>query len=223
VHLTLTLGLDLSIAGREGWDKSESFNGLETFNCRETFNCDVAQDLASASGLASANFRIKDVSPGMIVLDVEVMPDPFAPEKHLMAAKDLANQAVNTASKLRSGKITSRTVGVEVRHCKAADVRDVASLRNAPAEKNPGFCIFYFTLFYMCQKCTSLLYSPLEITRADWRVLQALSQPRSSGMLIFVCAYGIPKWPTTSTFDIVGSFVYFFVVLSSECIFFFNT
>jgi len=135
VHLTVTLGLDLSIAGREGWELSEM-----SFNCRETFNCDVAQDLASASGLASANFRIKDVSPGMIVLDVEVMPDPFAPGKHILAAKDLANQAVNAASKLRSGKITSRTIGVEVRHCKALDVRAVASLRNAPAETNPGFC-----------------------------------------------------------------------------------
>jgi hypothetical protein len=114
VHLTLTLGLDLSIAGREGWDKSESFNGLETFNCRETFNCDVAQDLASASGLPPANFRIKDVSPGSIILDMQVMPDPSAPGAHLLAAKDLAEQAADPSSTLSSGKITSHATGVEV-------------------------------------------------------------------------------------------------------------
>ena len=103
VQLILTLGLDFSIAGSEGSDKEEKFKR------------DVAEDLASASGLPPTNFRIKDVSPGSIILDVQVMPDPLAPGKHLLAAKDLADQAVDASSKLRSGKITSHVIEVEVR------------------------------------------------------------------------------------------------------------
>ena len=103
VQLILTLGLDLSIAGSEGSDKGEKFMR------------DVAGDLASASGLPSINFRIKDVYPGSIILDVQVMPDPLSPGRHLLAAKDLSDQAVDASSKLRSGKITSHVIGAEVR------------------------------------------------------------------------------------------------------------
>jgi hypothetical protein len=45
---------------------------------------------------------------------MEVMPDPLAPGTHLLAAKDLAEQAVDPSSTLRSGKITSHAIGVEV-------------------------------------------------------------------------------------------------------------
>jgi hypothetical protein len=103
VQLIFTLGLDFSMAGSEGSDKGEKFKR------------DVAEDLASASGLPSTNFRIKDASPGSIILDVQVMPDLLAPGKHLLVAKDLADQAVDASSRLRSGKITSHVIGVEVR------------------------------------------------------------------------------------------------------------
>jgi len=110
VELIMTLGLDFSVAGSDGSVK------------REKFQFDVAQDLASASGLPPANFRInfriKDVSPGSIILDMQVMPDPLAPGKHLEAAKYWAHQAVDISSKLRLGKITSHATGVEVRPSK---------------------------------------------------------------------------------------------------------
>jgi hypothetical protein len=108
VQLQMTLGLDFSMTGSEGSDK------------REKFKRDVAQDLASASGLPPANFRIRDVSPGSIVLDIEVMPDPLAPGMHLWAAKYLGEQvsvplqAADPSSTLRSVKITSHTTGVDV-------------------------------------------------------------------------------------------------------------
>jgi len=102
VQLIMTLALDFSMAGSEELDK------------REKFKRDVAQDLASASGLPAANFRIKDVSPGSIIVDVQVMPDPSAPGTHLLAVKDLAEQAADPSSTLRSGKITSHATGVEV-------------------------------------------------------------------------------------------------------------
>ena len=38
---------------------------------REEFKHDVAKDLAAASGLPAANFRIQDVSPGSIILDMQ--------------------------------------------------------------------------------------------------------------------------------------------------------
>jgi hypothetical protein len=102
VHLSMTLGLDFSTAGSEGSDK------------REQVMRDVSEDLASASGLPPANFRIKDVSPGSIILDMQVMPDPSAPGAHLLAAEDLAEQAADPSSMLRSGNITSHATGVEV-------------------------------------------------------------------------------------------------------------
>ncbi len=112
VQLIMTLALDFSMAGSEGLDK------------REKFKRDVAQDLASASGLPAANFRIKDVSniqnngriplDTSIILDMQVMPDPLAPGTHLLAVKDLAEQAADPSSMLRSGKITSHATGVEV-------------------------------------------------------------------------------------------------------------
>jgi hypothetical protein len=105
----MTLALDFSMAGIEGSDK------------REKFKRDVAEDLASASGLPPANFRIKDVSPGSIILDLEVMPDTLAPGTHILVAKDLAEQAANPSSALRSGKITSHATGVEVIPPKSAE------------------------------------------------------------------------------------------------------
>ena len=105
VQLIMTLGLDFSIAGSEGSDKGDKFKR------------DVAEDLASASGLPAANFRIKEVSQnnGSIILDMEVMPDPLSPGTHILAAKDLAEQAADPSSTLRSGKITSHATGVEAR------------------------------------------------------------------------------------------------------------
>jgi hypothetical protein len=116
VQLKMTLGLDFSMTGSEGSDK------------REKFKRDVAQDLASASGLPPANFRIRDVSPGSIVLDIEVMPDPLAPGMHLWAAKYLGEQvsvplqAADPSSTLRSVKITSHTTGVDVIPPKSGEV-----------------------------------------------------------------------------------------------------
>jgi hypothetical protein len=95
VQEIMTLGLDFSMAGSEGSDK------------REKFKCDVAEDLASASDLPPANFMIKDVSPGSIILDMEVIPDPLSPAAHLLAAEDLAEQAADPSSTLRSGKVTN--------------------------------------------------------------------------------------------------------------------
>jgi hypothetical protein len=103
VQLIMTLALDFSMAESQYLDNPEKFMR------------DVAEDLASASGLQPANFRIKDVSPGsIIILDIEVVPDPLAPAAHLLAATDFAEQAVDPSSTLRSGKITSYAIGVKV-------------------------------------------------------------------------------------------------------------
>jgi len=142
VQLIMTLALDFSMAGGEGSDK------------REKFKCDVAQDLAGASGLPAANwcircirptgasglppanFRIKDVSPGSIIVDMQVMPDPLAPGTHLLAIKDLAAQAVDPSSNLRSGKITSHATRVEVMPPKSREVPEVSPCmsRELPAD-----------------------------------------------------------------------------------------
>jgi hypothetical protein len=109
VQLILKLGLDFSMAGSEGSDK------------REEFKRDVVQDLSTASGLPPANFRIKNVSIilGSIILDIQVMPDTLAPGKHVLAAKDLADQAGDISSKLLSGKLTNHTIGeVRMKECR---------------------------------------------------------------------------------------------------------
>jgi hypothetical protein len=122
----MTLALDFSMAGGEGSDK------------REKFKHDVTQDLArpDASGLPAGNFRIKDVSPGSILLHIQVMPDPLAPGTHLLAVQDLSAQAVDPFSNLRSGKISRHATGVEVMPPKSREVPEVSpsESRELPAD-----------------------------------------------------------------------------------------
>ena len=130
VRFLMTLDLDFSIAGSEGSGK------------REKFKREVACDLASASGLPPANFSIRNVSPGSIILDMEVMPDPLAHGMHILAAKDLAEQAGDPTSKLRSGKITSHATGVEVINAPASAASQSDTVLETPS---PLSSILVFT------------------------------------------------------------------------------
>jgi hypothetical protein len=83
VEMRLKLALDFDTAvGGEGSDS------------RSNFEKDLCQDLASATGLPSSSFALKKLSPGSVIVDLEIRPniaencpDPFA------AAGDLAEQA----------------------------------------------------------------------------------------------------------------------------------
>jgi hypothetical protein len=85
VEMRLKLALDFdSTVGGEGSD------------LRSTFEKDLCQDLASATGLPSSSFALRKLSPGSVIVDLEIRPnigencpDPFA------AAGDLAEQASN--------------------------------------------------------------------------------------------------------------------------------
>jgi len=88
-------GLHFSSAGADGSVQRKEFE-------RELF-----QNLSHASGLPPANFKVKHMSPGSIVIDTEITPNPSGnfsdPD---MVAKDLKRQLHDINSALRSGSIT---------------------------------------------------------------------------------------------------------------------
>jgi hypothetical protein len=82
---------------------------------REAFKRDVADDLAKASGLPAKNFKITKLSPGSVIVHIDIMPDPLgiacAPSA---IAQDLEKQAADPNSRLRLGKLTRQTKGIQV-------------------------------------------------------------------------------------------------------------
>ena len=98
VDIILKLSLDFSSAGAAGSKE------------REEFERELAQNLSHASGLPIwqvANFKVKHMSPGSILVDTEIksdvtenFPDPKS------VAMDLERQVRDVYSPLRSGTIT---------------------------------------------------------------------------------------------------------------------
>ncbi len=80
----MTLGIEFCKIGAEGSGE------------RESFKREVAADLAAASSLPSANFQIYRVSPGSVILDVEIIPGSSGPDP-LFVAADLKLQAAGTS------------------------------------------------------------------------------------------------------------------------------
>ena len=95
VDMTIRLGLDFKIVGQE---LSEE---------RKKFVLDLSQDLAIASGLEPANFYIKKLSPGSILVDTEIRIDwSCSATDPDTVARDLERQAHDPRSRIRSGVIT---------------------------------------------------------------------------------------------------------------------
>lgn len=77
---------------------------------RQKFEEDFIDDLAEASRLPKEAFRIKNVSPGSIVIVVEVLPDPTGNrQRPTDAILGLMQQAQDRNSALLTGRITSKT------------------------------------------------------------------------------------------------------------------
>jgi len=103
VDVTLKLGLDFAVAGAQGSQQ------------RATFRHALVQDIANATRLAPANFAIKHMSPGSLIVDIQIRPDScntFDPEG---VARHLQSQADDPQSPLRSGTITRFTESVSLR------------------------------------------------------------------------------------------------------------
>ena len=102
-QLTMTLDMDMSEAGAEGSPE------------RSEFEKDVISDVCDAAGVAQDRFRVLKLSPGSIMVDLAIMPDAdgIAAAPSAIAA-DLKRQASDANSKLRAGKLTSRTRAIEV-------------------------------------------------------------------------------------------------------------
>ena len=102
-ELVLTLDLDFSEAGEEGSAK------------RAALTRDVTDDLSRAAGVSAANFRVKKVSAGSVILDIDIAagasmasPPPDA------IASLLRAQAADPSSILRRGKLTCHTREIHV-------------------------------------------------------------------------------------------------------------
>jgi hypothetical protein len=102
VQLTMTLEIPFHETGEEGSSK------------REAFKRDMEKDLAKASGLPAENFKITKLSAGSVIVDMTILPDPLGAIAPSAVARNLEQQAADPNSPLRSGKLTSKTQGIQV-------------------------------------------------------------------------------------------------------------
>ena len=97
----MTLGLEFGAAGEEG--SSE----------RQVFENQLVQDLANSSEVAATRFDVKKMSPGSIVVDLDIMADPTGKGPDSAAvAHLLEEQAANPDSLLRKGSVTCHTKSI---------------------------------------------------------------------------------------------------------------
>ena len=97
-NATLTLGLEFSAAGEEGSTE------------RQEFQNQLVQDLADASEVEASRFHVKAMSPGSIVVDLDIVPDPTGEGPDSALVVDfLEEQAANPESLLRKGSVTCHT------------------------------------------------------------------------------------------------------------------
>ena len=87
VEIILKLGLDFSLAGADDSQQRQEFEG------------NLFQNLSHASGLPPANFKVKHMSPGSIVVNTEINPDLSGkfPDPETVA-KDLQRQVHHVIS-----------------------------------------------------------------------------------------------------------------------------
>jgi len=92
-----SLDLEYSVAGDLGTPQ------------RAVFEKEIIADLAKASGQVPSMFCIREMSPGSIIVAVQVLPDPSGVSIDLSrVVYSLEQQATDTASLLRAGKLTRR-------------------------------------------------------------------------------------------------------------------
>ena len=99
MSILLKLGLDFRVAGTAGSSQ------------RDLFESNVIQDLSFASGLACHHFKIKRVSPGSVLVEVEIHQSPAVTDT-LEIAKMLEHQISNPNSALRNGATTRYTTSI---------------------------------------------------------------------------------------------------------------
>jgi len=98
VDITLTLGLEFSVAGSEGSQE------------RSNFERTLVRELTQASGIppeVQTRFVIKRLSPGSVVVDLSILADPLCREPTpATVAQVLEQQARTPTSMLRAGTLT---------------------------------------------------------------------------------------------------------------------
>ena len=90
-NVTLKIGIKFSSAGEAGSRQ------------RAQFDKDLVRDLAHASGLPRTSFVIKSVSPGSVVVNLDIWA-----ERSREVAQDLARQCQDSASLLCGGVVTRK-------------------------------------------------------------------------------------------------------------------
>ena len=98
VDVTMKLGLDFAAAGAPYSSQ------------RQAFEYNLTCDLVNSTGAWAGAFHIISVSPGSVIIDLEIHPDPAGRgPSPLSVANDLEIQATDPSSPLRHGTITCYT------------------------------------------------------------------------------------------------------------------
>jgi hypothetical protein len=101
VNVILTLALDYSTVGNE---RSVERTGFEE---------QLIQDLADASGVFPSRFQVKNMSPGSIIVDINILPDSSgAGPSAASVMLNLQEQATDDKSVLRNRSVTMHAVSI---------------------------------------------------------------------------------------------------------------
>lgn len=105
VDVSMILGLSFEAAGKQG-----SFE-------RGAFKSQLQKDLAHSSGLPLLCFAIKLLSPGSVMVDLTILPDPSSRYSDpIEVAADLEKQARDNESRLMKGVLTRHVTELKVKN-----------------------------------------------------------------------------------------------------------
>jgi hypothetical protein len=99
----LKLDMSFSVAGETGSSR------------RDIFGKHLLDDLAGASNLKQDNYSIKRVSPGSIIVDIQLVPSSSVQSTQLVSVvEDLKRQATDPDSRLRAGILTRNITSIQL-------------------------------------------------------------------------------------------------------------
>ena len=121
VEMRMKLAMDFTEAGKEGSAE------------RKKFEEEVLADLASAGGVAPDRLKIRQISPGSVIVVADIYGSAGEGPTAVEVAKRLEAQVTDRTSALRAGKVTSSVQDIAVSELQLEEHEELKRLRAATA------------------------------------------------------------------------------------------
>ena len=142
-------------------DLSMNSIGEDHSTRRAVFNLRLTADLAKASGVSESYFKIKSITPGSVVVAVEILRNPnISSHDPSEVAKDLKRQASDSASILRSGTVTANLIGLRLLPAHSSQHGDEYCKEIEPAPSQVDRSNTTLTLGHQCQPTAESVVCP---------------------------------------------------------------